>query len=61
MIERIATGLVKAVVSTQRPKKQAQLLSELSFLAVCKAITNVLGDRVLLSPALPAPRAALAR
>ena len=32
MIERIAIGLVKAIVSTERPKKRTQLLSELSFL-----------------------------
>lgn len=32
MIERIAIGLVKAIASTERPKKRTQLLSELSFL-----------------------------
>ena len=32
MIERIAVGLVKAILSTSRTKKQGQLFSELSFL-----------------------------
>ena len=32
MIDRIAMGLVKTILTTQRVKKQPQLTSELSFL-----------------------------
>ena len=32
MVERIAIGIVKTILSTKREKKQTQLVSELSFL-----------------------------